>query len=78
MELLATDGPPVRTSFGAWVNKRVVLLVGMNDLRVPLRGIVVGESTGAVRFRLAETWDVDIYRSLILAIDEDKVIQLFE
>jgi hypothetical protein len=32
----------------------------------------VGESDEAVRFRIGESWDVDIYKSMILAVEEDE------
>jgi len=32
---------------------------------VPLRGVIVGESEGAVRFRVGEGWDIDIYKPMI-------------
>ena len=41
------------------------------DLRVPLRGIIVGESEGAVRFRIGDAWDIDIYKPMILAVEQD-------
>ena len=40
-------------------------------MRVPLRGIIVGESEGSVRFRIGETWDIDIYKPMILAVEQD-------
>ncbi len=61
----------MQSPFAAWMNQAVVLQVALGDLRVPLRGIIVGESAGAVRFRLGEAWDVDIYKSMILAVEED-------
>jgi hypothetical protein len=48
-----------------------VLQVAAGDLRVPIRGTIVGESDDAVRFRIGETWDVDIYKTMILAVEED-------
>jgi RNase P/RNase MRP subunit p29 len=42
-----------------------------DDLRVPLRGTVVGETDNVVRFRLGDGLDVDIYKKMILAIEED-------
>ena len=58
-------------AYASWVGQAVVLHVAAADLRVPLRGTVVGESDDAVRFRIGESWDVDIYKTMILAIEED-------
>jgi len=49
----------------------VVLRVAAGDLKVPLRGTIIGESNGAVRLRIGEGWDVDIYKAMILAVEED-------
>jgi len=29
------------------------------------------ESEGAVRFRIGDTWDIDIYKPMILAVEQD-------
>ena len=43
-------------AYTSWVGQAVVLQVATGDLRVPLRGVVVGESEEAVRFRIGEGW----------------------
>jgi hypothetical protein len=40
------------SAYASWVGQAVVLQVAAGDLRVPLRGVIVGESEGAVRFRI--------------------------
>jgi aminopeptidase C len=37
----------------------------------PLRGVIVGETQQSVRFRIDDSWDIDIYKSMILAVEED-------
>ena len=59
------------SAYAAWVGQGVVLQVAAGDLRVPLRGIIVGESEVAVRFRVGEGWDIDIYKTMILAVEQD-------
>jgi len=49
----------------------VVMQLASDDLRVPLRGTVVSESDTIVRFRLGDGLDIDIYKRMILAIEED-------
>jgi len=63
----------VQSPFAVWLNQSVVLQVAEADFHVPLRGIIVGESEEAVRFRIGESWDVDIYKSMILAVEEDEL-----
>jgi hypothetical protein len=61
----------VQSAFAVWLGQAVVLQVASADFQVPLRGIMVGESDEALRFRIGENWDVDIYKSMILAVEED-------
>jgi hypothetical protein len=57
--------------YEAWLNQAVVLQVAAGELRVPLRGQIVGENDDAVRFRVGEGWDIDIFKNMILAVEED-------
>ncbi|MBZ5540370.1 MAG: hypothetical protein LAN61_07610 [Acidobacteriia bacterium] len=57
--------------FEVWVGKTVVLQVTLGDIKVPLRGRLVGDGGDAVRLRVGEGWDVDIYKSMIIAVEED-------
>lgn len=58
-------------AYQTWLGQLVVLQVEAGDMRVPLRGTIVGESPDALRFRIGEGWDVDIYKSMVLAVEED-------
>ena len=57
--------------YAPWVGQAVVLQVATGDLRVPLRGVILGESEGTVRFRIGDAWDIDIYKPMILAVEQD-------
>jgi type II secretory pathway component PulC len=57
--------------FAQWTDQPVVLQVAAAELRVPLRGVIVGETEHAVRFRVNDSWDIDIYKSMILAVEQD-------
>ncbi len=59
------------SAYSVWLGQPVVLRVAAGDLKVPLRGTIIGESNGAVRLRIGEGWDVDIYKAMILAVEED-------
>ena len=60
------------SSFEQWYGKTVVLRLITGETRVPLRGIIVAESGGAVRFRIGGGWDIDIYKSMILDVEREK------
>lgn len=66
----------MESAFAVWMNQSVVLQISAGDLRVPLRGTIVGESNDAVRFRIGEGWDVDIYKAMILAVEEDNWVSI--
>ena len=57
--------------YAPWVGQAVVLQVATGDLRVPLRGTIVGESEEAIRIRVGDAWDIDIYKTMILAVEQD-------
>ena len=61
----------METGYATWLGQTVVLQVEAGDMRVPLRGTIVGESADALRFRIGEGWDVDIYKAMVLAVEED-------
>ena len=64
------------SAFKAWVGHPVVLQVALGDIKVPLRGklLKVGEKT--VRMRIGDGWDVDIYKAMIMAVEEDSMVLL--
>jgi hypothetical protein len=59
------------SAFAVWVGQTVILQVAAGEFRVPLRGVIVAESDAMLRFRLGEHWDIDIFKSMILAVEED-------
>jgi len=61
----------MQSAYAPWVGQSVVLQVAAGDLRVPLRGVIVGESDGTIKFRIGEGWDIDIYKPMILAVEQD-------
>jgi hypothetical protein len=68
----------MRSSYSTWMGRAVVLQVSTADLRVPLRGLVVGESSDALRVRIGESWDVDIFKNMILGVQEDACADIAE
>jgi hypothetical protein len=59
------------SAYTTWLGQQVILQVAAGELRVPLRGVIVGESDAAVRFRVGDGWDIDVYKPMILAVEED-------
>jgi hypothetical protein len=59
-------------SFEPWYGKKVVLRLTTGETRVPLRGIIVGESWGTIRFRIGGGWNIDVYKSSILDVEGEK------
>ncbi|HXY01336.1 MAG TPA: hypothetical protein VEI54_10480 [Candidatus Limnocylindrales bacterium] len=57
--------------FNTWLGHAVVLHVALGDIQVPLRGKLLKESGDTVRMRIGEGWDVDIYKNMIMAVEED-------
>jgi hypothetical protein len=68
----------MRSSYATWMGRAVVLQVSTADLRVPLRGVIVGESSNALRVRMGESWDIDIFKNMILAVQEDACADIAE
>ncbi len=66
----------MQSAYAVWLSQPVVLQVSAGDLKVPLRGTVVGESSDSVRFRIGEGWDVDIYKAMILAVEQDNWVSI--
>ena len=66
----------MEAAFRSWVGQSVVLKVSAGDVTVPLRGTIVGEGADTVRFRIGEGWDVDIFKSMVLAVEEESWISL--
>jgi RNase P/RNase MRP subunit p29 len=58
-------------SYAEWLGRHVVLEIKADESRVPLRGRIVNESCDALRFRIDERWDVDIFKEMILRVEAD-------
>jgi hypothetical protein len=61
----------MEAGFNAYLGHSVVLQVALGDIRVPLRGRLLKEGGETVRMRIGEGWDVDIYKAMIMAVEED-------
>jgi hypothetical protein len=63
-------------AFAAWIGHPVILQVALGDIRVPLRGKLLKDSGETVRMRIGEKWDVDIYKAMVMAVEEDSMATL--
>jgi hypothetical protein len=63
------------SAFAAWVGVPVVLQVVLGDIKVPLRGTLLKDGGETVRVKV-DGWDIDIYKSMILAVEEDAMVLL--
>jgi len=48
----------------------------VGDIKVPLRGKLLKENRETVRMRIGEGWDVDIYKAMILSVEEDRMAMI--
>jgi hypothetical protein len=58
-------------AYQPWIGQAVVLQVALGDVKVPLRGRLLKESGDVLRMRIGDGWDVDIYKNMVLAVEED-------
>jgi hypothetical protein len=56
------------------MGQAIILRVVAGNLRVPLRGRLVSETDDVIRLRIAESWDVDIFKSMVLGVEHDNPV----
>jgi hypothetical protein len=64
------------SAYATWIGQPVILQVALGDIKVPLRGTLLKDGAETVRMRIGEGWDVDIYKTMILAVEEDAMALL--
>jgi hypothetical protein len=62
------------SAYATWIGQPVVLQLALGDIKVPLRGKLLKDGGETVRMRIGEGWDVDIYKAMILAVEEDSMV----
>jgi hypothetical protein len=60
--------------YAVWMGQPVILRVATGSLRVPLRGRLVSETNESVRLRIADSWDVDVFKSMVVAVEHDQPV----
>jgi hypothetical protein len=63
-------------AYATWIGQPVVLQLALGDIKVPLRGKLLKEGGDTVRMRIGDGWDVDIYKTMILAVEQDGMVLL--
>ena len=64
------------SAYASWVGQAVILQVAADNLCVPLRGVIVGESETTVLFWVEEGRDIDIYKTMIIAVEQDSMASI--
>lgn len=64
------------SAYANWMGQPVVLQVALGDIKVALRGTLLKDGGETVRMRIGEGWDVDIYKAMILAVEQDAMALL--
>jgi hypothetical protein len=62
------------SAYATWIGQPVVLQLALGDIKVPLRGKLLKDGGDTVRMRIGDGWDVDIYKAMILAVEEDSMV----
>jgi hypothetical protein len=66
----------VQSTYAVWIGQPVTMQLAAADSRVPLRGIIVAETDDCIRFRVEQAWDIDIYKSMIVAVEQDRWVRI--
>ena len=69
-------GGGMDSAYAPWIGHPVVLQVVLGDIRVPLRGKLLKDTGDTLRMRIGDAWDVDIYKTMVLAVEEDSMATL--
>lgn len=64
--------------YAIWMGQPIILRVAAGNLRVPLRGRLVGETNEALRLRIAESWDVDIFKTMVVGVEQDNPVYVIQ
>lgn len=66
-----TPNPAAPLDFEPWLGMRVILRVAFAEICVPLPGTLVSVTPTALRFRIGDGWDVDIFKNMVMAVEPE-------
>jgi hypothetical protein len=64
-------GGDMESAFSSWIGRSVILRVALGDSRVGVRGKLIKDGVETLKMRLIEGLDIDIYKEMVLAVEED-------
>lgn len=64
------------SAYAPWIGQAVVLQVALGEMKVPLRGKLLKDNGETIRVRIGDGWDVDVYKTMILAVEEDALARV--
>jgi hypothetical protein len=64
------------SAYAPWIGQVVVLQVACGELKVPLRGKLLKDNGETLRIRIGDGWDVDVYKTMVLAVEEDSLTRI--
>jgi len=73
--MISKEMPKLSPAYSSWLGKPVVLLVVIRQCHIPMPCSIVAESAADVRVRIHPGWEMDVRKELILAVEEDMVVQ---
>jgi|HubBroStandDraft_6_1064221.scaffolds.fasta_scaffold2154459_1 hypothetical protein len=56
-------------NYSTWFGKPVLLHVATAGFLTSLNCVIVAESDAALRIRIANLWDVDLFKEMVLAVE---------
>jgi hypothetical protein len=56
-------------NYSTWLGQPVLLHVATGGFLTSLNCVIVGESDAALRIRIANLWDVDLFKEMVLAVE---------
>jgi hypothetical protein len=65
------SGPAAPVDYEPWLGKRVILRVAFAEVCVPLPGTLLSETPATLRFRIGDGWDVDIFKTMVMAVEPE-------
>jgi hypothetical protein len=67
-------GALMEGGYAIWMGQPVILRVLAGNMRVPLRGRLMSETNEILRLRIADSWDIDIFKSMVVAVEHDNPV----
>jgi hypothetical protein len=56
-------------NYSTWLDKPVLLHIATEGFLTALMCMIVSESDATLRIRVADLWDFDIYKEMVLAVE---------